>query len=584
MQKKKFIKQLSMILVLAISFGFAFPVFKFNATAQSTYDEAYEKTKLEFNSIKESSETAAKYLDAADNGLKNIEKRLNEILATKKANPKVKELKKKVLESRMTIKQYRAPLKTFNEYAESVTNVTETYEELKEIKQNFSQYRNNQGQLASNLYLISKGMEEFGEKVPLVGKAIEAYGKITGGLIEKINVVSKAIDENRNQGAISGQGFYKTGSNLEKYNILKNKYPYLAENVRYIPSRPSYVYEPDFGSEPYLIWNEETKEFYLVQRTVPLQKIFDMNMIVRGRPTPADMKVLCDGWETVGKKRSATAIAIMNLLKLLRSGTLSFKAYSDTNISYNGLLSRYLDSPEKFEAYYIFDNYFREGINRSLSSLYNKLDKDKNTKTIATRVKAVSENNGIPIVIAAPPVIAKKPEPKPQNPQNSNIIPINKQPVTQQPTKGLWDSLVDWYNSIPPANQTVVNNTPLPKKPAAQTPQPIKPAPGQNVQPVQKQEDPSYICSTYMQALTADVAAGSTSEHQKRVAITSGYTYKDGYCVGSHQIFQTYIDYNDGNKVKEQSVFSFYSPENPAQVSRSDIERWYKAKYPNLKW
>lgn len=549
----KMITYLSSIFLLLIVANFSTPTFQPKVIAQTSYDEAYEKTKTEFNSIKTSSEKAEEYLNIADNGLKTIEKRLDEILSTKKTNPGLNEVKKKVLESREAIKKYSGPLKTFNEYAKTVTNVTESYEELEEIKYNFNQYRNNQGELAGNLYAISKAMETFGENVPLIGKAIESYGQITGGLIQKINTVSKEIDENRNQGAISGQGFYKTGANLEKYNVLKTKYPSLAANTRYIPSKkPSYVYEPYAGSGPYLIWDEESKDFYAVDQTIPLHKIFNMNMMVRERPTPFQMKVLCEGWERIGQVRSQSAYSILNLLKYLKSN--AFTSFAQTNSMYGGLLTKYLETPELFEAYYMFDPYFREGINKSLITLYETLNKDTKTRDIALKVKLTAQNSGIFIASEnTPPKISNNPPPK----QNNN-----------KPSRMNWGTPNN-QNTVLPPKQPVNNfvNT-----------QPSQPAVPKEI------PESQYICQTYMSALKNEINKQIDADRKTWLVVKSGYVYDNGYCVGSHEIHQSYKDFNDGNKIKEQTVMTYYSPQLPAKESVSMIREKYASKYPNLKW
>ena len=364
--------------------------------AQENIEQAYEQTANEFNSINSSSKEAVEKLDNILSGLREVEGRLK-LKDTSKlmSNETKKTILDKLKKSRLQVNFYKKTLKNFQEKTGYVSNAFDAADAVKKFKDDYNSYATNQGELASNLFALSTAMEKFGDKIPILGDSIKAYGQITAGILGKIADISKQIDEIRNQGQISGQGFYKTGPNLSKYNILKSKFPDLAENVSYRPSNTGFVYTSDSINDPTLIWDEQNKDFYKIDAGIPVSNIFQMNLLTGRRRSPYELKVLSEKWNTFFKPINTTAEKLLTFMDKFKSGQ-AFEYFTDIDNKYKNIFTGGMSNNDVFKANYVFNMNYRDNLNKALSDLYN-LFIEKGLSNAANQIKVFADQNGIKI-------------------------------------------------------------------------------------------------------------------------------------------------------------------------------------------
>ncbi len=270
--------------------------------------------------------------------------------------------------------------------------------------------------MAANLGLLSKLMEDCGGKIPILGEGISAYGKAARALLDSTKQAAITIDKKRNQGAISGQGYYKAGHSKEKYEKLLAKYPDLANNYTYLPKSPYFVYESVEPGQPTLIWDEESKDFYRINTGTPVESIYKMRLLTGKRSSPYELKVMSDKWETVGGVRSKDAMAFGTLFETMAKT----KRYSDSkkifwevrdNNSY--IIQVLLNDMEMFQAKYIFDANFKQSVHGSLVELYNKFSANQSTEKAAASLYKFIKKYNLPVHVKAPPSAKKVEKPTP---------------------------------------------------------------------------------------------------------------------------------------------------------------------------
>lgn len=430
-----------------------------------SYEKAYEKTFGEFAAIKNSSKEAVEKLDQILIGLRQAESNLQSVNVSQYlSNEKKMTLLENIKKSRLQVASSKQILENFNNKADIVSDALEAYDSVKEFKNQFNSYKANEGELAANLFALSSAMEKFGDNIPILGMAIKEYGALTTKLLSSISNLSVQIDEIRNQGAISGPGYYKTGANLEKYNILKSKNATLAESSIYRPAIPSFVYTSDDSTTPKLIWDEQTKDFYFISSTVPVENIFKMNLIaLQQRRTPFELKVLSEKWETFYKPLSKTATKLPALMNNYKSGQ-AMESFIAIDSKYHNVFLGGMSNPQAFEANYVYNIRYRERFNNALNDLYNSL-KAKNLISAANQIKTFATQNNIKIVEGPEPQkpsVTKKPVSQPDTQPSSNVdvIPQNQSLITPASNYSFYTGSIEALvpRSFPPPTEKRIQN------------------------------------------------------------------------------------------------------------------------------
>lgn len=86
-------------------------------------------------------------------------------------------------------------------------------------------------------------------------------------------------------------------------------------------------------------------------------------------------------------------------------------------------------------------------------------------------------------------------------------------------------------------------------------------------------------CAALMQAISKEKESEDAVWGKYWVVFTRPYTYENGHCVGAHQIWRKKVD---GSPPYPEVEFA--SPEKPARIPVSEINSYWKKKFPGLDW
>ncbi|MGD9581236.1 MAG: hypothetical protein AB7V50_07675, partial [Vampirovibrionia bacterium] len=388
-----------------------------NVIAQD-YSDADSIPLTALNSVKESVTQAETAIEKVENGLDLTRKFLNSPAGKQLPKEKKLQLLQKIAEAENALFESKVPLKNFNKYTDKINKANEIYTELTSINEKYNRRKELQGELAANLGFIADTMKTYGNKVPMLGDAIEAYATVTSGLLDKTEQLAINIDKNQNQNAISGQGLYKTGEVKYKYEKLLEKYPKLAESYTYMPKTPCFVYEAVEPGKPVLIWDEDNKDFYAIPPTVPVEKLYKLKLLTNQSFSPYELKVVSEKWDTVGKDYYVDSLTIGSTFTTIanQSGYNEVKEILwnvRNNNSY--IMQELFGDEDTFQARYMFDYNFRQASYKAFLDFYQQLCNNPNTQGAARELYGLLKQFKVSFNVPAPPEnnIANKPYSKP---------------------------------------------------------------------------------------------------------------------------------------------------------------------------
>lgn len=542
-----------------------------NAIFSQDYSDANEIPMTALQSVTES-------VDQTEEAINKLEKGLNlarEFLKSPESKniPKEKRLQimQKIADAEYALDQSKLPLKQFKKYSGRIAKVTEVYSEVTSINENYNRRQELQGSLSANLGFVSDAMKTYGGKVPILGEAIEAYGTITSGLLDKTEQLAIDIDKKQNQGAISGQGFYKGGYGKAKYEQLLKQYPKLATDYTYLPTTPYFVYEAVEPGKPKLIWDEQNHEFYAVPNDIPIEKIFKMKLLTNSHFTPYELKVVTDKWDTVGKASYIDAITISSIFITIAKES----GYSETkNILWNvrnnnqDLMRELFNDPQTFHAKYMYDYYFKQAADKAFNDFYTQLCQNPNTRDAAKNVFDILKEYNVSFKVTPPQeekiVTNTKQDTKPTKQShhswNTQTKPKTK---TQNPP----------YN--PPYSPPVTYQPPKQTPPSSQTHDTKLDEYGKEKQ---KLINGQKICAAFMQSLTKHYNKTWPSGEVYTIEFTRPFQYEDGQCVGSYNVWVKPLD------KPAYTEIHYYTPSEPARLPANQMKSAWQNKNPHLDW
>ncbi len=144
------------------------------------------------------------------------------------------------------------------------------------------------GKLSAALTGLSTLLEKYGGKVPLIGKALEVYGKTTKGLLGAIAKVADEIEENRRQGHV---GCGTSHLRPHRNHVLWKQDQKTFEASTYAPCGPSYAYRPIDGNEKrmVLLWDALADKWHIIKREVSVEDVYADNLLLGVQLRPAGM-------------------------------------------------------------------------------------------------------------------------------------------------------------------------------------------------------------------------------------------------------------------------------------------------------
>jgi len=400
---------------------------------QSSYGEAYEQSRDEFKSVQESVASTKSTVENTKKAVDAVEAQIRlKIQQLRKAGQPVpdnlKNAAARFRNARLALKRSRDALANFGDYSEKITAVTDVYDEIKELRGKMEADRQSMGDLAAELRALGTLMEKGGEYVPILGDAIKAYGAVTTGLVDKLGEVAVTIDSNRNQDQL-GHGTHDTSEKNRIFREFQRSHPELIADV-YHRSVPAYLYEPvGVGEGNSVLWDEESRQFFIVPADVPAKDIFKMSLLVEKRLAASELQLLMSHWQESGAPHLETARAMQPLLNDLRQGPFA-DVVSRVSREGDGLLYRLLRNPRLFEALYVYGPDTRLKLHRDLLAIHDSLIAE-GALDQAAAIRNFSRQHRLEIAFAVPdPAVSPKPAKK--TAEKKKPAAAAKQPATQK--------------------------------------------------------------------------------------------------------------------------------------------------------
>lgn len=395
--------------------------------AQQDYNQAYEQSKEEFVAVKESVDSLKGKVDKTKEAISLVEKHLRaQIMEMNRNKQPIPESMAKTVSNlknaRMTLARSQNVLNLFSEYSDKAINVSDIYDDINILRKKMDEDRRTMGDLSANLRLLGSAMSKSGEYIPILGEAIEAYGNIATGMIDKLGEVSIIIDQNRNQDHI-GTGTHDTNEKSRLLRAMLADHPELANT--YYHSSPGYLYRPLHSNGSGLIWDEDSRTFYVIPENVPAEKIFRMALLTGKRVEPHELKILTQNWNSISAPRLQVATGLHNILNRVATGPF-VDAFSKVNRTSNDMLAGILVHKDIFEAYYTYSPQLRQHIDKFIKDLYSELVTQGATGEADIIYRFVNDNK-LDIVLEQSPPPVKNTFIKPVSP----VEPIISHPVKQ---------------------------------------------------------------------------------------------------------------------------------------------------------
>ena len=527
------------------------------------YDESIEITIDSFNAVKDGVEKTTEEIEKLENRLQYVKKAIKN--SNINQNDKLN-LLQKIAESEYALSESKSPLKKFNKYADKTNNAIDVYTEITTLKAKYDEDKQLQGSLAANLRILNTALNKFSDKIPVIGDLVESYTQVTDGLLNATKEASITIDKNRNQLAISGQGYYKAGYSKEKYEILLEKYPDLAQNYTYLPKGPNFVYEAVEPNQPTLIWDQENKDFYVIPPDIPVDSIYKMRLNIGRKSSPYELKMLSEKWNNVGGVLYQNALVIGTVFQEIdnKEGYNEVKEiYWQIRNNNSDNLRDIFNDFDTFQSRYMFDTNFKRSVDNSFRDFYIKLCNNPKTKEAAEGLFKLIKQYNIKIDVPPPP--------------SQKIVTTTDKPYQKQTNNNH-----SWANKTktPPqiTYKTPVKNTQQSYKTAIPPSQ--DPKVKEMTDQMKKDTNGKKICSSFMQSLILENQAMDARDKdvKRRVVFTRSFQYENGNCVGAYEVWL-----KEPNK-NEYAAFIFYSPSDPAKLPAGGLKSSWKQKYPQLDW
>lgn len=315
--------------------------------------QAYAATDAKFREIKDNVATAKERLDNVGQQLERVEDFL-------KKHPKIAPKERAALirqlgDARGTMQKTGEVLEKFGNYADKATQAADAVNQVREIYQAFRS-----DQLSDKVRILGSMMEKYGGDVPVLGAAIEAYGKITTGLVDATDKLDKQIGETFRQDQI-GSGIHGGKRDPRYVKLVEQFGKDFADQTTYAPNTLREVFRPiDKPLDVALIWDQERNQWYRIDGKVKVESIFHDVVAARGqRPTPEQLKFLAEHDEQ-NQARQAMADAFAKYLRTAsdpRSLSPSSGAFVRLGED-GGKMILALRDPD-FQAKFVYDDQFR---------------------------------------------------------------------------------------------------------------------------------------------------------------------------------------------------------------------------------
>ena len=386
--------------------------------SSSPEEEAYEQSRDEYKAVHESvsttKDTVKETKEAVDKVVEQFDAEIGRLKKAGKPIPeKMKNAAAKLKNAQNTLERSQELLANFGDYSEKVTAAMDVYDEIVEVRKRMDADYKNLGALGAELDAFGAIMKN-AESVPILGKAIALYGEVTVRMVDKLGQVANTIDEHKNQGLI-GLGVSDTNEKARIFHEFQRNHPKELIGINYEPSSPPYLYVPEDEARggASVLWDEESKQFTLVPRNIPVKDIFKMTLLIDKRLSAPDLIMHMEEWKTGGAKRLETARAMHSFFNKLRKNSLA--AVSQVTRENDDELFILLRNPKLFEARYVYDRRTHDQLHHDLKAIHDVLlaQGDEVGKAQAKQIRSFAKKYKLNIDFAeTAPVEPQKPDKK----------------------------------------------------------------------------------------------------------------------------------------------------------------------------
>jgi len=351
--------------------------------------ETLEQTDAEFRAVKDGVATAKDKIAEVENNLGLAEEFLKQ--HPELAPAERERLLKSLGTARASLSKHAETLDKFGEYSGKVTDALDMVYEVDALRKAIVS-----DDLSVQLKTLGEAMKKYGGKVPLIGKALEAYGEVTTGLVDATDRLQKQIVEVRNQGML-GSGTYG-GEKDPRYKQLVRQFgKEFAQSSTFAPTFPREVFRPvDKPRSVVLLWDEEEQAWYRLDGEVPIETVFhDVRTARDDRPTVVQLKHLGENYAQI-KRREAMAAAFREYLRQAAAPGLSPRNEALQKAAGAGGVLMALQDAERFRARFVYDGKFRSGVLNVLDEMRIELVRQgASAKNSLAELDALVKRHGV---------------------------------------------------------------------------------------------------------------------------------------------------------------------------------------------
>ncbi|MCC2113927.1 MAG: hypothetical protein KDJ16_17965, partial [Hyphomicrobiales bacterium] len=364
-------------------------------SAAEDLEETIGEVEGDFNVLVKSVEQTTGKLDKA---FDNLETADEVIVSLMRALPKgdrnqarLKEALRAVREMQNSVHDYNTQLKLFHKSAGHVTTAFDAYDKVIEIRDRAAARKG--GPLAANLSVLADVMKDYGEKVPILGKALSIYGEVTGQLLGATDKLAGDMAKVHKQGILGGG----TGQNIDdpRYLALKEQFPEEV-GLTLIPTTPRHVFENNIvdSDERDFIWDDDNKQWYIVNGPMRASKIYSDGLMLGKRFTPVQLEYLTANSQNI-IDRKETAKRFSEILNKKYEGL----NYDETMFYMEEKFGRRLYNdgklPDFFFASYAYDGAYKNDVNLYAAVLWAHARTADRSESLVTALEDWAKKAGV---------------------------------------------------------------------------------------------------------------------------------------------------------------------------------------------
>ncbi len=246
------------------------------------------------------------------------------------------------------------------------------------------------GPLAGELSVLADVMEQFGEKVPLLGPALTFYGQATGKLLDATDKLEQTIREKVYQGALISSSKSKDPRLLQ----LKKQYPRVADEGL-MPVAPPRCYNLIGKSDGYYyFWDSGARKWSRSKFSKTIEEIFTDGLLAGKRFNVRKLEYLAR--HTSGlRTREERAAQFLKLIRKARRNLAFITLTVDADTLTRHRFAIDMSAPRRFIAKYVYDGHYKAGVFRYAAILWARAMLENPRSALVQGLNRWAEDNGV---------------------------------------------------------------------------------------------------------------------------------------------------------------------------------------------